>query len=92
MTSGFKRKAKIDFSLAINTGSNSNCYHLLKVWYVSGIYCSICATHLTFTPMRAVTFVLCTQMMEQAQRLNSLPMVTNAKNEKRRDDFRTETS
>lgn len=25
------------------------------------------------------------------QRLNSLPMVTNAKNEKRRDDFRTET-
>ena len=34
-------------------------------------------------------FVLCKQMMEQAQRLNSLPMVTNAINE--REDFRTET-
>lgn len=83
------KKHDINLSLAINSGSNSNCYHLLNVWYVSGIYCSVCATHLTFTPMRAVILVLCKQMMEQAQRLNSLPMVTNAINE--REHFRTET-
>lgn len=65
-----RRYAKSIYLLPLIVGAigNSNGSHFRNARYVTSIHSSTHAAHQILTPTRVVIFVLCTQMMEQAQR------------------------